>query len=624
MQKRSKERSAQNHKDGAMCGIFGYVGKKNPVDTVIEGLKKLEYRGYDSAGIAGVKNGVILHCKEVGKIEILEKQVKASKITLDLAIAQTRWATHGKPNRINAHPHLDAKQSLALVHNGIIENHAELREILKEKGVQFISDTDTEVVAHLIADYYEGDILKAIQQTVQQLKGSYALAIVHRDQPKKIFAVAHEAPLAVGIGKQENFIASDSNSFANHTQNVIFLTDSEIAVVSADECEIYDSSMKKISRPPQKLPIDVSDISKGHFEHYTLKEIHEQPRSIHNAFQKRLQEEYGIAVFDELDHMQNEFSGIERILILACGTSWHAGYVGSYMIEDRARIPVQVEISSEYRYKNAIVSPGTLVIAISQSGETADTVAAVRELKAKGAKVLAICNVQGSTITRDADATIYLNAGPEIGVCSTKAFTSQVVVLALLTLIWARMRHMSKTEGQNFLQAIKNLPEQIQQVLDKSHQIQSLAKKYAKYENFFFLGRHYMYPTSLEGALKLKEISYINANGYPAGEMKHGPIALINENCPTVALCANKLTFDKLKSNLMEVKARSGLVIAIAEQSQHVNEFADDIIRIPDTIDELSSILSTVATQLLAYYIAKERGTEIDQPRNLAKSVTVE
>jgi len=607
-----------------MCGIFGYVGKKDPVKMVLEGLKKLEYRGYDSAGIAGVRNGMIFHCKEVGKIETLEKQVKASDLVLDIAIAQTRWATHGKPNRINAHPHLDAKQTLALVHNGIIENHAELRNALKEKGVTFLSDTDTEVVAHLIADNYKGDMLKALRKAVSQLKGAFALAIVHKDYPDKIFAIAHEAPLVIGIGKDETFIASDSNSFVSYAQDVIYLEDSEIAVASSGQCDFYDSAMKKIAKESRKLPVEFSDISKGHYEHYTLKEIHEQPRSIHNAFHGRLLEEYGTAVFEELNPQQLDLAGVERILILACGTSWHAGYVASYMIEDLARIPVQVEISSEFRYKNAILSHGTLVIAISQSGETADTVAAVRELKAKGAKVLAICNVQGSTITRDADATIFLKAGPEIGVCSTKAFTSQVVVLALLTLILARMRNMGKTEGQAIIQALRNLPEQVQQVLDKSHQIQELAKKYAKYDNFFYLGRRYMYPTSLEGALKLKEISYINANGYPAGEMKHGPIALINENCPTVALCANKLTFEKLKSNLMEVKARNGSIIAIAEQSQNVADVADELIRVPDTIDELSSILTTVVAQLLAYYIAKERGTEIDQPRNLAKSVTVE
>lgn len=608
-----------------MCGIFGYVGPKNAIKTVINGLKRLEYRGYDSAGIAGTHDGKVVFCKEVGKISKLEEEIAKKDLKLDFAIGQTRWATHGKVTRENAHPHLDMKQSLALVHNGIIENHETLRSELKKKGVVFASDTDTEVIAHLVSSFYKGDILKAVQATIPLLKGSYAIALVHRDFPNQIIAIAHESPLVIGIGTDEAFISSDPNAFAFHTRQVIYLSNSEIAVIKADRQEIYNASSDLITKEAQQLMESASEVSKGDYEHYTLKEISEQPQSIRNALLGRFIQEYGTAVFEELDFATSDLLGVERILILACGTSWHAGYVGAYMLEEMARIPVQVEISSEFRYKNPVVPAGTLVIAISQSGETADTVASVRELKSKGAKILALCNVVNSTLSREADSCLFLKAGPEIGVCSTKAFTSQIVVLSLFTLLMARMRHLGKMEGQQFLKHLLALPDHVQQVLDNIPKIKAIAKEYAKYDNFFFLGRHYMYPTALEGALKLKEIAYINANGYPAGEMKHGPIALIGEECPTVALCANKTTFQKMQSNLMEVKSRHGRILAIAEQDQKgLDGVADDIIYIPNTSDEAAVVLTTVVTQLIAYYIAKERGADIDQPRNLAKSVTVE
>lgn len=608
-----------------MCGIFGYIGPKNAIKTVLNGLKRLEYRGYDSAGIAGLHNGKIVFCKEVGKIARLEEEINKQHIALDFAIAQTRWATHGKVVRENAHPHLDMAQSLALVHNGIIENHEALRHELKKKGVVFLSDTDSEVVAHLISSLYKGDILKAVQDAIPLLKGSYAIALIHRDFPGQIIGIAHELPLVIGIGNDEVFLSSDPNAFAFHTRQVIYLSNSEIAVIHNDRQEIYNASLDLITKEAEQLMEGAAEVSKGNFEHYTLKEICEQPQSIRNALLGRFILEYGTAVFEELDFGTADLLGIERILILACGTSWHAGYVAAYMIEEMARIPVQVEISSEFRYKNPVVPPGTFVIAISQSGETADTVASMRELKSKGARILALCNVANSTLAREADSCLFLKAGPEIGVCSTKAFTSQLIVLSLFTLMMARMRHMGKAEGQQFLNYLLSLPDQVQQILDNKAYIESLAKKYAKYDNFFFLGRHYMFPTSLEGALKLKEIAYINANGYPAGEMKHGPIALISEQCPTVALCGNKNTFQKLASNLMEVKSRHGRILAIAEEGQAgLTGVADDIILIPSTCDEGAVILTTVVTQLLAYYIAKERGANIDQPRNLAKSVTVE
>lgn len=607
-----------------MCGIFGYIGNKNPVKMALDGLKQLEYRGYDSAGIAGVKEGHIIFHKEVGKVAVLEQEVKKQELDLEMAIAQTRWATHGTVTKANAHPHLDEAHSLALVHNGIIENHEILREQLKEKGIHFVSDTDTEVIAHLIASLYEGDILAAIQKTVPLLKGSFAFALVHRDFPHQIIGVAQQAPLVIGIGHHEAFLSSDPNAFAFYTREVIYLSNSEIAVVKADHQEIYNAN-GQITKESQQLIGEIGNASKGDYEHYTLKEIHEQPQTIRNALLSRFILDYGTAIFEELNFNTGDLLRTDRILILACGTSWHAGYVAAYLLEDQARIPVQLEISSEFRYKNPIVVDNTLVIAISQSGETADTIAAVREVKAKGARVLALCNVQGSTLAREADNTIFLRAGPEIGVCSTKAFTSQVIVLALFNLLMSRMRHMSKIEGQEFLHALLKLPEQVQQVLDQSDRIEELARRYAHYDNFFYLGRRYMLPTSLEGALKLKEISYINANGYAAGEMKHGPIALINENCPTVALCANKMTFEKLLSNLMEVKARNGKILAVAEEGEMgLEQVADDIFYIPATVDELAVIPSVVFTQLFAYYIAKERGADIDQPRNLAKSVTVE
>lgn len=608
-----------------MCGIFGYIGPKNPLETVLEGLKKLEYRGYDSAGLAGIKDGELYHWKEVGKVYELEKDIRAHPKDLDIAIAQTRWATHGGVTKLNAHPHLSNSNTIALVHNGIIENYASLRESLLNEGYHFLSETDTEVIVHLIAKFYQGDLLKAVQQTVPLLKGAFAFVLIHKDHPDTIIAVAHECPLVIGIGDQEAFVSSDYHAFAFYTREVMYLSNREIAVVTANKLEIYNAKDDKIHKEKITLEEGGHEFSKGNFEHYTLKEIFEQPMTLRTAVVGRFLEEYGTAIFDDLKLEEEIFKRSERILILGCGTSLHAGYVGSYMIEELAGIPVQVEISSEYRYKNPVIQPNTLAIAISQSGETADTIAAMRELKTKGATILALCNVYGSTIAREADGCIYLRAGPEIGVCSTKAFTSQLMVLALVTLLLARMKHMNKKEGRDFLDALLQLPDQMKGVLNLSEQIKKIAEKYAHYTNFFFLGRNYMFPTALEGALKLKEIAYVNASGYPAGEMKHGPIALINAECPTVALCANKATFPKIISNLMEVKARNGPIIAISEEGlKGLEKIADDLIIVPATIDPLAPILSTVVTQLFAYYAALAHGADIDKPRNLAKSVTVE
>lgn len=608
-----------------MCGIFGYIGPKNVTEITLEGLKKLEYRGYDSAGLAGIKDQKIYSWKEVGKVAELEKEVRKSPVNLEIAIAQTRWATHGGVTKANAHPHLDNEKTMALVHNGIIENYDIIKSQLIQEGYTFSSETDTEVIVLLISKHYQGNLLEAVQKTIPDLSGSYAFALVHSSHPDTIIAVGNGCPLLIGIGHEESFISSDYHAFAFYTREVMYLSQGEIAVVKANQFEIYNTHAKKVQRKATQIEAVSQDISKGNFEHFTLKEIFEQPRTLQNAFTNRFIEDYGIAVFEELAGPRPLFDNVQRILILGCGTSFNAGMVASYMFEELAHIPVQVEISSEFRYKHAVLSSNTLVIAISQSGETADTIAAIHELKARGAKILSICNVYGSSIAREADGCIYLRSGPEIGVCSTKAFTSQLVVLFLIALRLARMGAMPQEEGRALLKELELIPLKSQSILDQAHSIQEIAALYAQYDNFFFLGRHYMYPTALEGALKLKEISYTNANGYPAGELKHGPIALINPDCPTVALTANKATFTKLLSNLMEVKARKGPVIAISSQvDRGLAQIADHILSVPDTIDPLAPILSSIVAQLFAYYIAKERGADIDQPRNLAKSVTVE
>lgn len=608
-----------------MCGIFGYVGPREAVDMCLSGLKKLEYRGYDSAGLAGIRGGKLIVCKESGRVAVLEKKARQLDLKMNFAIAHTRWATHGKPCELNAHPHTDQSGSLALVHNGIIENHEALRQKLRAQGVTFLSETDTEVVAGLISYLYQGNLLKAVQEATSMLEGSFAMAIIHASHPDQIVAVAHESPLAIGVGNGEVFLSSDTHAFLAHTREVVYLGNGEVALVSPGEIQVFNATQQQVTKKSETLQVQAAEEGKGAFEHYTLKEIFEQPQTIRNALLSRFVEEDGNAVLEGLNLGIEELKDIRRVLILACGSSWHAGCAAAYLFEDKARLPTQVEISSEFRYKNPIVPEGTLVVAISQSGETADTLAAVRELKAKGAKVISLCNVYGSTLARESHGCLFLKAGQEVGVCSTKAFTNQLIVLSLLGLLLARTHPMSKAEGQAFVQALKALPQQVEQVLSQHEAIEAVARKYASFENFFFLGRNYMYPASLEGALKLKEISYLHASGYPAGEMKHGPIALINEKCPTVALCANKLTLEKIKSNLCEVKARGGPILGIVEKGvEGFEKLCDDVIRVPQTLDELAIIPTTIVTQLLAYHIARARGREIDHPRNLAKSVTVE
>ncbi|MFZ0565850.1 MAG: glutamine--fructose-6-phosphate transaminase (isomerizing) [Chlamydiales bacterium] len=608
-----------------MCGIFGYLGPREAVSVVLEGIKKLEYRGYDSAGLATLCDGQLLYRKEVGNVAQLKKSLANKQWNSHIAIAHTRWATHGVLSEENAHPHFDAKKQCSVVHNGIIENHDALRHLLEKRGVQFRSDTDTEVISQLIGYLYKGNFLRAVQRALSLLQGAFSVAIIHQDHPDKMICAAKESPLTIGIGENEMFIASDSQAFLKYTRRVIFLHASEVALVTKNSVEAFDARLSPITKEYEELGHDAEEVHKGHFQHYMLKEIYEQPQAIQNALLSRFCEQYGTAILDEIPLSEEELLKIQRIVIIASGTSLHAGLLASYMFEERAHIPVEVEIASELRYKNPIVLDHTLAITISQSGETADTLAAMREMKEKGAKILGICNVQGSTLAREAHGCLFLRAGPEIGVASTKAFTSQVVILALLTLRFARMRQMSQKEGKEFIQALTQLPFQLKSILQQADKIKNLAKKYASYPNFFFLGRRFMYPTALECALKLKEIAYVNANGYPAGEMKHGPIALIDRTCPTVAFCADSVTFSKMLSNLMEIKARNGQILAIAQEGSYdIAKIADDVIFVPKTIDELTPLPSTVVGQLFAYYVAHERGTEIDQPRNLAKSVTVE
>lgn len=615
-----------------MCGIFGFVGpalkKSNPsLSICLNGLKNLEYRGYDSSGIATIDLNELKVYKTPGKIELLEKLLACKNLKNNIAIGHTRWATHGKPSEINAHPHFDQKKNLALVHNGIIDNFNELKTFLREKNISFASETDSEVIAQLISFYYQGDIKAALQQTLSKLQGSFAIAFIHKDFPTTIFAASRESPLVIGFNKKnkQSFLSSDPNTLRQYDLTISFLYNNEIAILTSGKIETFDLEGRVTNKEKIKLEYSKDIISKGDFEHFMLKEIHEQPMTIKKALEGRLCEDFGSCYFEELTMDSKELQAVHRILILGCGTSFHAGLIAKNLFENIARIPTDVEIASEFRYSNPIISEDTLVIAISQSGETADTLAAIREAKAKGAKILGFCNVKYSSIARESDNCLFLNAGPEVSVCSTKAFTSQLILLTLFTIFMARLKHLSKEDGLHYLQELKKLPLIVEKVLAKSTHIQDLAKKYSIYHHFFFLGRRYMYPTSLEAALKLKEISYVFASAYPSGEMKHGPIALIDENLISIIMGGNLQTFDKLRSNIQEIKARNGKILAfLPSRLKDVSVSVDDILYLPDICDELACIPYSVAGQLLAYYIAKERNTDIDKPRNLAKSVTVE
>jgi glucosamine--fructose-6-phosphate aminotransferase (isomerizing) len=609
-----------------MCGIVGYVGHRQCLPILMEGLKRLEYRGYDSAGVAIQHDGRLDIQKAAGKIRVLESRLHGPMVGTT-GIAHTRWATHGEPNDVNAHPHTDCTGRLALIHNGIIENYAVLKSALKAEGHKFTTDTDTEVLAHLIEKHVKRGLKleEAVGAALRLVEGTYGIAVVSADEPGVVVGARNGSPLVVGVADGEYFLASDVAPIVEHTRQVIYLDDGEMVTLTQDGLHTATIQRDPVDKPVHEVEWDLAQIEKGGFEHFMLKEIHEQPESVHNAMRGRLLLEDGTARLGGLKLSPQEMRDIKRLIIVACGTSWHAGLIGEYMLEEHARIPVEVEYASEFRYRNPIVDEGTAVMVISQSGETADTLAAMREAQRKGARAFGIVNVVGSTIARESNAGVYIHAGPEIGVASTKAFTSQVTVLALVTLALGRQRQMSLETGVEMAKALEAIPAKLKSILDNSAAVRRIAEEHVKHGNFLYLGRGYNFPVALEGALKLKEISYIHAEGYPAAEMKHGPIALIDDRMPVVFICTRDAAYDKVISNMMEVRARRGRIIAIAtEGDRNVAELADHVLYVPHTVPCLQPILSVVPLQLLAYHMAVLRGCDVDQPRNLAKSVTVE
>jgi glutamine---fructose-6-phosphate transaminase (isomerizing) len=608
-----------------MCGIVGYIGDKIATPMLIEGLKRLEYRGYDSAGVAIMNGRGVETRRAAGKIARLESVIASDPPHGTLGIAHTRWATHGPPNEQNAHPHVSQNGKIAVVHNGIIENATSLKAGLEARGYVFKSDTDTEVLSHLIETAYAGNLEAAVIEALRQVDGTYGIAVISSDEKDKIVAARKGSPLLVGIGDGEYFVASDASAILSHTRQVVYLDDGDIAVVTREGYHVLDLDSVIREKPVTRIDWDLAQIERGGYPHFMLKEIFEQPTTVENTMRGRLILEEGFSKLGGLNISKEDLLAVDNIIITACGTSWHSALIGEMMIEELCRIPVEVEYASEFRYRNPIVTPRTLCIVISQSGETADTLAAMREAKRRGARTLGLVNQVGSTIAREDDGGIYLHAGPEIGVASTKAFTSQVVALALFTLKLARLRDLSVARGRAIAQAMAKLPEQIQSILDRAEEIEQLAEEFKRATNFLYLGRGYNFPAALEGALKLKEISYIHAEGYPAAEMKHGPIALIDEMMPVVCIAPHDAVFDKITSNIQEVKARKGKVIAITTRDEpSLAGKIDYEFRIPETEDLLTPILASVPLQLLAYYIAVKRGCNVDQPRNLAKSVTVE
>ena len=608
-----------------MCGIVGYVGPKNATGLLVDGLKRLEYRGYDSAGVS-LMNGTGLETRKAkGKIAMLEAAISAKPIHGTTGIAHTRWATHGPPNECNAHPHHDCTGTLSVVHNGIIENYGPLRALLQRTGHTFVSDTDTEVLAHLIEAAFDGNLEEAVIDALALVEGTYGIAVISSKDPDKIVAARKGSPLLIGLGEGEYYVASDVAAILQHTRQVVYLDDSELAVLTRDGYRVCDLNAQTVKKGVSQIEWDLDQIEKGGFDHFMLKEIFEQPQTIQNTMRGRLVSEEGFSKLGGLNLSKEELQNLDQIIITACGTSWHSALIGKLMIEEHARIRCEVEYASEFRYRNPIVNERTLCVVISQSGETADTLAAMREAKRRGAKTLGLVNQVGSTIAREDDGGIYLHAGPEIGVASTKAFTSQVIALALLTLKLARLRTMSVVQGRDIAQAMEALPDQIQSILDRAPEIEKIAEAFADATNFLYLGRGFNFPVALEGALKLKEISYIHAEGYPAAEMKHGPIALIDDDMPVVFIAPHDSVFEKVVSNVQEVKARGGRVIAITSRDEpSLDGKIDYEFRIPQTIDMLNPVLAVIPLQLLAYYIAAKRGLNVDQPRNLAKSVTVE
>ncbi len=612
-----------------MCGIVGYVGPEEARPILVEGLRRLEYRGYDSAGITVMSDdGLLETVKRPGKIATLEAALDRSEISGSCGIAHTRWATHGPPNQTNAHPHSSQDGSIALVHNGIIENAEILRSKLTELGYRFTSETDTEVVVHLIDEAFKTNatLEDAVAAALLQIEGAYGLVVISSRDPRKLVAARKGSPLLLGVGTGgEFFVASDVAAMLTHTRDVVYLDDGDYAVVGPEDYAVYHLEEGAVRRSVHKVTWDLSAIERGGYDHFMLKEIFEQPSSLRDVMRGRLLQEEGISKLGGLKGWEDTLDRIRRIVITACGTSWHAGLIGEYMLEEMTGIPVKVEYASEFRYKSPVVDPEVLVLAISQSGETADTLAALKEAKQRGAVTMGIVNTVGSSIARFTDFGVYLHAGPEIGVASTKAFTSQIVALALFALYMGRRRHVSILTGRELVRDLSELPSKVEEVLAASGTIRKLAEAYKDAPNFLYLGRGYQFPVALEGALKLKEVSYIHAEGYPAAEMKHGPIALIDENMPVVFLAPQDPTYPKVLSNIEEVKARRGRVIAVVtDGSEELDGKVDHLIRVPPTHHALQPVITTVPLQLLAYHIAILRGCDVDQPRNLAKSVTVE
>ncbi len=634
-----------------MCGIVGYVGQQQAGPIIVEGLRRLEYRGYDSAGMSILDGKRLQTAKKKGKIdEGLGRAVAASPLPGTVGIGHTRWATHGPPSDENSHPHLDRSGRIAVVHNGVIENYDRLKTQLAATGSVFRSATDTEVLAHLIGEHYEkvcregvpapgkaarkGEpalpegphpLAQAVMNALREVIGTYGIAVLCSDFPGVIVGARRGSPLIVGVGNGENFLASDASAIVAHTRQAVYLNDYDVVTLESGDFKVASLGSDTARFQISQIEFDASAAERGNFPHYMLKEIYEQPRTVTNALRGRIDHDEATAKFGGLNMTTSELREVERIVIPACGTSWHAALLGEYLFEEFAHIPTEVEYASEFRYRNAPIEKHTLVLVITQSGETADTLAGLRESRRRGHKVLAICNVVGSTIAREADGGIYLHAGPEIGVASTKAFTSQVTVLTLLALHMGRIRMLSNSRGLQLIQALEGVPAQIDSILARNENIKKVALKYASAEDFFFLGRQHNFPVALEGALKLKEISYIHAEGYPAAEMKHGPIAMIDEKTPTVFVIPRDAHYEKAFSNLEEIKARKGPVIAIAtEGDKRVAGKVDDVIYIPETLDPVYPLLSAVPLQLLAYHIAVARGCDVDKPRNLAKSVTVE
>ena len=610
-----------------MCGIIGYIGRKSAPDIIIEGLRRLEYRGYDSAGLVTINNGKFELRKKTGRINDLAGLLKKQPAQGQTGIGHTRWATHGAPTDANAHPHLDQSGKIALVHNGVIENHQSLKDKLVAKGHTFASQTDTEVLAHLVGEYYDAKtgLTEAVRLALKEVVGTYGIAVIHADHPESIVGARRGSPLLLGVGREENFLASDVSAIIAHTRRVVYLNDFEIVTLTGDDFQVSTIEAATVTPQVREVEFAAEEVERGKFPHFMLKEIFEQPRVVENALRGRISHDECTARLGGLNITPAELRAVDRIIFIACGTALHAGMVGKYLIEDLARIPTETDYASEFRYRNSPIDKHTLVFAISQSGETIDTLAAIRECRRKGHKTLGIVNVVGSTIAREVDGGTYMHAGPEIGVAATKTFVSQVTIITLLAVLLGRMRHMASTRGTEILQELETIPGKIDSILKQTDAIAEIAKKYCEAKNFLFLARQINFPIALEGALKLKEISYIHAEGYPAAEMKHGPIALVEPRTPAVFVAPRNSVYDKTMANIEEVKARKGPIIVVAtEGDDEIRRKADAAIFIPDTLECLQPLLTVIPLQLLAYHIAVMRGCDVDKPRNLAKSVTVE